>query len=142
MKRVILICLVLAAGLLTGCVVTPAYRYSGGAGGYYYGQPYQGSTVVYGGAGVWYPYDYYYGPWAPYAGARVYYYDHDGGHGYRHDRNDRFATRFHRSVQRQYDGGQPRQPRSRVSPQRQGSGQGSRQRTQRGNWHHDPRGKR
>lgn len=78
MKRLLVISLILATALLTGCVVTPAYRYSGGHAGYYYG--YGGSAVYE--DGYAYPYygyyGYYGGPWVPYAGARVYYYDRDG----------------------------------------------------------------
>ena len=91
MKRLLVISLILAAALLGGCVVTPAYRYSGGHAGYYYG--YGGSAVYADGyAYPYYGYDGYYGgPWVPYAGASVYYHDRDG---YRHGgyRRGRLAT--------------------------------------------------
>jgi len=139
MKRLLVISLTLAAALLGGCVVTPAYRYSGGHAGYYYGY---GSSAVYadGYAYPYYGYDGYYGrPWVPYAGASVYYYDRDG---YRHDgyrhaqghRRGRLAT----SVRDQYGPhsyNNPRrlsQPRPAVRSQRQRSNP-PRDR----NWHRD-----
>lgn len=117
MKRVFLAILLIAPVLLAGCVVTPAYRYSGGDGGYYYSQPYSGSTVVYGSAGAsWYPYDgYYQGPWVSYPQTRVYVHDGDRYRGhdryrdhdrYRHADGDghsrRFANRFRQTVQQHY----------------------------------------
>jgi hypothetical protein len=121
MKRVLFAVVPLALALLAGCVVTPAYRYSGGNGGYYYSRPYQESTVIYGGASTWYPYAAYgydaygYAPWAYYPSTRVYVRDrddyrdrgyHDRGH---QDGRNRLATRFRqRVIQRHAPRRQPR----------------------------------
>jgi len=112
MKRLLAISLILAAALLSGCVVTPAYRYAGGHAGYYYGSG--GSAAVYGaGYGYAYPYyGYYDGPWVPYAGASVYYYDRGG---YRHvqgHRRGRLAT----AVREQSGPRSYRQPRRLSQP--------------------------
>ena len=133
MKRLLAISLILAAALLSGCVVTPAYRYGGGRAGYYYG--YGGRAAVYGSAYAYPAYDGYYdGPWVPYAGASVYYYDHDGyrrGDGYHHGdgyRRGRLATAVRRqSGPRNYRDprrlSQPR-PTARPAPQRWNPGGG------------------
>lgn len=123
MKRTLFAAVIVTLALLAGCVVTPAYRYHGGVGGYYYSQPYRDSTVIYGNAGAWYPYDsYYYGGWGAYPGARVYIqgrngYDRDDYRHDRHRRHDRrFATRFRQAATSQQGSrrGSPRlAPRTR-----------------------------
>lgn len=118
MKRLIAICLILAAALLAGCVVTPAYRYGGGRAGYYYGSG-ASASVVYGN-GYAYPYyygGYYDGPWYPYAGGTVYYYDRDGHRYARHEdghHRSRLATTVRRQYgpRTQYDSRRLAQPRS------------------------------
>lgn len=73
MKRLLLL-LVLSAPLLAlgGCALGPTYGYSGGDGGYYYGEPAYGhaDTVIYGGSsypGPWFGGSYY-GPGWGYGG--------------------------------------------------------------------------
>ncbi|GAB3027675.1 MULTISPECIES: hypothetical protein [Oleiagrimonas] len=90
MKRILLLAAsVLALAALGGCV-TPAYRYSGGNGGYYYGQaPTRSQTVIYGGSSAYYG-DPWYTPyaWGPGVHTQIYYYG-DGHRRYRHDDRDR-----------------------------------------------------
>ncbi|GEM_PF-3697775 len=97
MKRAALISLILATGLLAGCVA-PAYRYSGGSAGYYTGSGVRAdTTVIYRDSGPWYPYDGYgygygsygyAGPWVAYPPSQVIYYRNDDRDGYRHWRGD------------------------------------------------------
>lgn len=72
---------------LSGCIVTPDYRYSGGPGGYYYEQPaYSGQGTVIYDAGTPYGYGYGYAPGYWSGGTYIY---ESGSHyvrpRYRHD---------------------------------------------------------
>ncbi|MBB6184916.1 hypothetical protein [Oleiagrimonas soli] len=106
MKRLILSALTVTGLLaLGGCVLTPAYQYSGGSDGYYYGQsPYAADqTVIYGSAGPVYYNDPWYTPyaWGPGVSTNIYYYS--GGHRrYRYGDHDRHDHRYD-GDRRRYD---------------------------------------